>query len=162
MRSVIFLDVDGVLVTRRSLASRAKQKMVVNAGCVSALNSMTSETGAVLVLSSSWRFCGESEMRAILALWGVTGEMIGITPDLTREPQEPGGLYLGVPRRDEIGAWIADNGKSGDRYVIIDDDSDADIEGLLVRTVFEVGLTMADVGRAVQMLTSDIRAEVAR
>jgi hypothetical protein len=156
-RQIVFLDVDGVLVTRRSLESRTKHGMVVNSDCVSALNSITTETGAMIVLSSSWRFCGESEMRAILSMWGVEGKLIGITPDLTRVPMVPGGLYVGVARRDEIKAWILAHGEEGDSYVIIDDDADANLENRLIRTVFELGLTDSGARRAVEML-ADIRA----
>ncbi|HZC25018.1 MAG TPA: HAD domain-containing protein, partial [Candidatus Binatia bacterium] len=90
---LIFLDVDGTLVTKRTLAERLALGLagqaVADPACVDALNQLIAETGARIVLSSSWRFCGKLEMEAVLKLWGVdlkgwtfADQPIGLTPDL--------------------------------------------------------------------------------
>lgn len=148
---VVFLDIDGVLVNRRSLKERSGLRAVADNKCVYALNHVTTSTGAVIVLASSWRFCGLEEMRLILAHWGVRAELIGCTPDLTIPPPTRGALYLGVPRSREIQAWMDENGRP-DSFVILDDDPDADVDGRQIRTQFEVGLTEANAHRAIAIL----------
>lgn len=131
---------------------------MADSSCVSALNYIVRRGGSVLesdqcriVLSSSWRFCGTEEMRLILKHWGVAGELLDCTPDLTRSPESPGAIYVGVPRSREIQAWLDANEKP-ESYVIIDDDLDADIAGRLIKTQFDVGLTLVDAKRANDML----------
>ena len=79
---LIFLDIDGVLVTLSDLSVRLKHEKIVNEKCVKNLNRIIIETGAKIVISSAWRFNGLNEMRCILKFWGVLGEVIGATPDL--------------------------------------------------------------------------------
>lgn len=157
----IFLDIDGVLVNRRSLKERSGMRAVADRGCVDALNRVIVSGGpgsfVPIVLSSSWRFCGLEEMRLILRHWGVWGELIGCTPDLTRVPSESGGLYVGVPRSLEIQAWMGVNGRP-EEFVILDDDRDADVDGRLVATEFESGLTHADANRAIRILGGGVTA----
>ena len=156
---VVFLDVDGVLVNLRSLAERKAigskgQRYAADPACVEQLNRITRETGAVIVVSSSWRFCGVEEMRLILKAWNVEAEMIDITPDLTRVPDKIGGLYEAVPRGAEIAAWMADNGEP-EGIAIIDDDSDMHpLLHCLVKTEFEHGLTEANADHAISLLLS--------
>lgn len=155
-RNLVFLDIDGVLVNRRSLAERSGQKAVADHKCVYALNHVTNITGAKIVLSSSWRFCGLEEMRLILRHWGVIAELVSMTPDLTRKPADSD-LYVATPRREEIKAWLEQNGMP-DRLVVIDDDADADLgDGRFVRTQFEQGLTEHDAHRAIAMLAEASR-----
>lgn len=146
---LIFLDIDGVLVTAKTLKGRSGLRAVADPPCVDALNRITFVTEAKLVISSSWRFCGLEEMRLILKYWGVTGEVIGITPDLTRKVI---GVYSAVPRIREICAWLQAECDDA-RWIAIDDDDD--MEGYqehLVQTVFETGLTEELADRAIAML----------
>ena len=92
---VVFLDIDGVLVTARNLKQRNGRYKVADTKCIYALNHLTTITEAGIVISSSWRFCGENEMRAIFNLWGVYAPIIGMTPDLTRKDGE---LYCSPTR----------------------------------------------------------------
>lgn len=151
---VIFLDVDGVLVNRRSLMDRSGRDSVADSKCVYALNHITDTTGAKIVVSSSWRFCGEQEMRLVLAHWKVRAEMISITPDLTRKENN---LYVATPRGYEIQKWI-DEHPEVTAFAILDDECDmAHLESKLVKTVFEAGLTEQDALKAIQMLTEPVQ-----
>lgn len=154
---IVFLDIDGVLVNRRSLIERSGLRAIGDGDCVDALNHVTDTTGAEIILSSSWRFCGLNEMRLILRHWGVKAPLIGMTPDLTRSPTKHGELYVGVPRGREIQAWLDEAEVKPERFVIIDDDCDMEhLRGSLIKTEFEVGLTMMDALLAIEMLAGEL------
>jgi len=139
---VVFLDIDGVLVNRRS-----GMRAVADHRCVYALNYLLDVSTAQLVISSAWRFCGLEEMRLILGHWGVRGEVIGITPDLTRKVL---GVYSAVERGHEIQAWLDEN--PCDSYVILDDDDPGEAwHERWIRTVFERGLTEHEARKALQL-----------
>lgn len=147
---LIFLDIDGVLVTARTLKGRSGLRAVADPACVAALNYITDTTGAKIVISSSWRFCGLEEMRLILKHWNVTADVIGMTPDLTRKVLN---VYSAVPRIREVCAWLHSEIDDVDAWIAIDDDSDFEgYEHRLVKTVFECGLTMSDAEKAIGML----------
>lgn len=147
---VVFLDIDGVLVTARLLKQRNGRNKVADANCVSALNHLTHVAGAAIVISSSWRFCGQHEMRAIMDFWEVDAPIVGMTPDLTRLE---GGNYHGVPRGHEIQQYL-DEHPEIERFVILDDECDmAHLEPFTVKTKFDCGLTLADAERAIEILS---------
>src|SRR5688500_9278670 len=108
---VVFLDIDGVLVNRKSLMKASGLRATADPHCVEALNAITDATSAKIVVSSTWRYFHRSMgfasplafMRMKLAEWGVRAEVIGCTPDLSRKA---GPLYAGVRRGDEIQAWL--------------------------------------------------------
>jgi hypothetical protein len=80
---VIFLDIDGVLVNRRSLRRRSGQQSTGDGPRVNALNRIIETTHAELVLSSTWRLdYGREEMDEILARWGVRATLVGATVDM--------------------------------------------------------------------------------
>lgn len=146
---IIFLDIDGVLVTLRSFrkfkvsGSRAK----ADPDCVAALNKITEATGAVFVISSTWRYFGIMQVKESLASWGVTGKTISITPRFDDQPQE-------FRRSAEIAYWLNTNERYDvESYIILDDEQD---DGTpterFVKTVFEDGLTMQHAEMAIQLL----------
>lgn len=121
----IFLDIDGVL--NRHYDSSSTPDVIkmfgkfLNIRLIDALNKLTDETGAVIVISSSWRrkdFCTASILRKA----GVTGQIAGETPMLD-------GYNV---RGNEILAWIKENisrlGVSSysdfKQYLILDDSDD--------------------------------------
>lgn len=145
---VAFLDIDGVLVNRRSLKERSGLKAVGDPRCVYALNYLLQVSMAKVVVSSSWRFCGLEEMRLILCHWGMRGDVIDITPDLTRKVL---GVYSAVERGEEIQQWLDEHPEYTD-YVILDDDDPGERwHQRWVRTVFERGMTEHDARRALQL-----------
>jgi hypothetical protein len=113
---------------------------------VNNLNNLCDETGAKIVISSTWRHSGLEYCKDVLEKVGFTGEIIDITP--THESRLRG---------LEILDWIKSNEELiGDRYynfteyVILDDDSDMlywQRNNFLLIDRY-VGLTMGDVFRA--------------
>ncbi len=157
---VIFLDVDGVLVTARygrlhpgrrcCRDARAKHGYAVfDPQCVSALNCLCGATGAQLVISSTWRlfFRGISHLRHVLDEQGVDGEIIGVTPALDSVEAERG---------DEILQWLEHH--PVERYVILDDEDHFWPDSLRARwiqTDFERGLGTTEVLATIRILGAE-------
>lgn len=146
---LIFLDIDGVLNCEAAYrAGECKYVEWVNdlgekdhhqAFCSWSkkyLNKLIEETGAKIVISSTWRHSGIDFMRKVWEMEGMSGEIIGLTPSFRGEIDG----YT-IPRGCEIQKWLRDEGfyhinwdwtsqeeviaKSGiSNYIIIDDDSD--------------------------------------
>lgn len=132
---IIFLDIDGVLTSHAHSKQlhdlRKKHKTKFEYDCaqidktkVVILNSIIEQTGAKVVISSSWRHSHSiGEMQLILNECGFIGEIVGSTSDLRTSANE-------FVRGAEIAKYI-DNmfkGRGKERlnyrkYVIIDDDS---------------------------------------
>ena len=138
MRRVIFLDFDGVLAPIR----RWDRYGDLEPACVRVLNEIVAESGADVVVSSTWRHGRTAaELQAMLEAAGFTGRVVDTTPTDT-----PGGS-----RGDEISAWLAEHAVSG--YVIIDDHSDmGQLQAQLVQTQPAHGLQPVDAVRAIATL----------
>lgn len=156
---VIFLDIDGVLVTWGSLERTAFKSppsgihAEPHKPCVEELNRIIRETGAKIVLSSTWRFtfdCALAVNKFLFPRMGVIGECIGVTP---RGAVNPGGVIeLSTPRGREIAAWLKEN--PTDKFVILDDDSDMEhLMAHLVFTSMREGLTREHADEAIKRLT---------
>jgi len=144
VRPVVFLDIDGVLVTSRSIGTwDSKYKCNrFDQECVKNLNLITDKTRAEIVVSSSWRVGNWPQLVEFLQVEGVTGLVRDRTPLRSMEP-----------RGSEIGCWLHEEGFTGP-FVILDDDTDmADLSPRLLRTSMEDGLTQAIAQRAIKMLT---------
>ena len=136
---VVFLDIDGVLVNKRSWFIRSGSR--ATADPPAALNEITDRANAVIVVSSTWRI-GMSihSMEQILRSFGVTANCVGLTP------------VLGTARGKEIAVWLKMN-KHVKRFVILDDDDDmGPLSDKLVQTIFDDGLSKNHVARALQIL----------
>lgn len=147
-RKIIFLDIDGVLNCEDAYKSGECKyvEFTLDDGskdhyqsfCKRSkdlLNKLIDETGAEIVISSTWRRSGIEFMRKVWELEGMSGEIIGLTPSL----RSPG---FTVPRGIEIKNFLEHDlnfsninwdknyqriemEKSGvSNYIIIDDDSD--------------------------------------
>ena len=155
---VIFLDFDGPLIPIMSYQNpRVSGKSAVAwPPCVTALNRITDTTGARIVVTSVWRADGFMMTKERLKEWGVTGKMIGITPDLTNRGPV---LWNSVPRGLEIEAWIkqyTEDREAVETFVILDDDKDMEhLIPHLIHTPFEVGLTEADADLAIKRLKGE-------
>jgi len=131
---IIFLDIDGVLnnqifYTERSQGERNPDGVKTLGGdiderCVALLNHLIEQTGAKVVISSTWRHSGIEYCREHLEAKGFKGEIIDVTPGLRHE---------GCVRGNEIHHWINKNaemlcgsrvGADFKEYVIFDDDGD--------------------------------------
>jgi hypothetical protein len=139
---IVFLDIDGVLVTRRSFFVRKGNLPTAGAGCVEALNHITAATGASIVVSSSWRReMTLDQLRSVLADWGVQAQIVDVTSDGLRN------------RGAQIEEWIARNGLV-ESFVILDDQADFD-DCLLERAVMtteEIGLGENEAQSAIEIL----------
>lgn len=157
---VVFLDVDGVLNSMRFVSAMDAEcqrtskpfrfEDQLDEGAISLLNQILREGCAVAVLSSSWRLLVDmDEMLRLLRAKGFTGELVGATPNLSHLDRGDHPLWRG----DEIAAWIAEYPRRVTSLVILDDGSDmAALQHRLVQTDPIVGLTAADVARAIAML----------
>lgn len=62
-RKVIFLDIDGVLINRESFMAPLKMRGVrvaAHPACMAQLNRIIADTGAGIVVSSTWRLMRKS------------------------------------------------------------------------------------------------------
>lgn len=129
---IVFLDIDGVL-NKKELDSKSDKSDIIrhneyghmNRSLVDQLNEFTSENDASIVISSKWRCETLEENKAMLSFFGITGDVIGCTPQL--------GNYS--VRGNEIRAWLLDNEsflgcrhQNFKQYVILDDESDMLLE----------------------------------
>jgi hypothetical protein len=158
---IIFLDFDGVLNHEKFYKERFEKRheegamsypnSEIDPLSVSNLNELISETGAKVVISSTWRHSGLEYCQTALEFHGFKGEIIDVTPDLRSE---------NCLRGNEILKWVKDNEESVGpyynftEYVILDDDSDMlywQRNNFILIDRF-VGLTMGNVFQAKKIL----------
>lgn len=146
MDKIIFLDVDGVLNKIDDSLVIQEENYIhrLNSALVENLQKVIQETGAKVVLSSTWRKIPES----VAFLENTIGPIFSKTP------------VLRGWRGEEIKQWIVENNFTG-RYVIVDDDSDMLLEQLphFVQTDPEYGLTPTLVYRIIHRLNKGTRYE---
>lgn len=174
---VLFLDFDGVINNSRTWSEFARsgdEMLVIPTApeCIERLNRLVAETGARVVISSSWRnFAGWDSLAPALATRGFTGEVIGETPNLVNEPgwldrwrtrEGAPFAYERLERGWEIREWIAAHDVTA--FAILDDCSDmAELKPWLVHTDAEIGLDDPDVERAKWLLDNSAKGvELAR
>lgn len=157
---VIFLDVDGVLNSEVSRElDREKfdnwMECEVSEMHVNNLKRIVDETGAKIVLSSSWRYdfpqisgrqviSDPLTMVLVRKLRDAGLEIFDVTPDLH-----------GKMRGLEVQEWL-NNHPEVKRYVILDDDSDFTEEqkAFFVNSTFKSGLTDVLSDKAVSILNA--------
>lgn len=145
---VLFLDFDGVLTsdayTQKCVLEHRRENLFgidwFDPECVAALRKIVDETGAVIVISSSWRELG---LDKLIHLWNeldMPGELYGTTPEWV------------LTKKEAIRQWLSDN--QYDTYVILDDD----ILGLSnqVKTNPRKGLVEEDAIRAIDLLKEEL------
>lgn len=167
-RRVVFLDIDGVLVTWSSMEADRKDHDVWYANgfptfapeCVARLNRITDALGADIVVSSTWRTGTREQFARVVAHivgQGVTAKVIDRTPYLLYE-RDGYALGLHAPRGDEIKLWLEQNQRRVDGFVILDDDDDMEaLAPWLVRTDMDGGLLDEHVDRAIAVATETKR-----
>lgn len=144
---LLFLDVDGVLNSTEVLNTPLRFPVPVGEHHLRLLNTLVTQTGCQIVLSSTWRLSPEyrTGLRAAFEHHGIP-EWIGTTPDLKTGR-----------RADEILGWLRSHVTVPAVAVGIDDAEDIDIgndHGLEVRfktltTDPDSGLTAEVVQQAV-------------
>jgi hypothetical protein len=142
MMKVIFLDIDGVLVTKTHLLDMQEQgkpmadsqgRHLFDPKCVANLKRILDTTGAKIVLSSCWKMFGFEVFTDMWKERGCPGEIMDFTPS-----------KLSGTRGHEIGIWLWEHQGLVESFVIIDDDT-WDLHNSqmphVVQTTWEHGLT---------------------
>ncbi len=140
---IIFLDIDGVLnhelwyrserqcdrVKDMKAQDKDHRLSMIDPAKIELLNSLIKDTGAKVVISSTWRKGTPlDELENLFEQRGFEGEIIDVTPYLRFTGLED--YSYSVPRGCEIKAWLETNKGilnakiSRVKYVIFDDDSD--------------------------------------
>lgn len=119
---VIFLDIDGVL----NCIPQGHDDFggIFHSHFVDNLGRILNETGAKIVISSTWKSSGLKYLKDMWSHRGYPGDIIDITPDVYDLINL--GLfqyYDDVDRGHEIDKWLKDHPEV-DNYVILDDDND--------------------------------------
>ena len=166
---IIFLDIDGVLNSKHWWEIRPKSKGYQNEEAhalrnldpeaIKRLNTLLDRSGAVCVLSSTWRTMYTlSKMQRLLEEKGFTGQLFASTPSHASRPsrKDEQGEVIYERRGIEIQTWLDMLGPrhQPDSFVILDDDGDmAHLMPRLVQTHFDDGLTEVHVEKAMELLT---------
>jgi SAM-dependent methyltransferase len=140
---LIFCDFDGVLNQHSSGHYQLLPELVER------LDRLARETGAVVVVSSWWRWIGVEALRRDLASAGYHGRVIGRTPWLGEDD-----YWDARERGTEVQAVLTYLGDRVQSFVILDDhDRMGDLLPYLVQTEATEGLTEADIERAAAILS---------
>ena len=109
---VIFLDIDGVLNVYGSpyCGTRDEFGDCFHKHFEDNLRWIIEQTGAKIVISSTWRMSGLSVMQTMWQMRDLAGEVLDVTP------------VMNTIRGEEIAEWLREN--NVDSYCIIDDDGD--------------------------------------
>lgn len=159
---VCFLDFDGVLngLETREPASPIHRGLFLSPPLVERVNVLCERTGAVVVLSTSWRRRIDAtgcslDIAEALRHVGARFAIVGATPDHARRDAitrdgETIELWRAPERRHEIAAWVAEH--KPEAFVILDDDRGAEIAGHFVWCDPKRGLSAEGAEMAVRIL----------
>ena len=173
MKKVVFLDVDGVLNSNRTL----HEDISLEDDLISNLKELVDKTGAKIILSSSWRLSTEAVATLMdkldkfgLVISGMTCDSVDLDWlekyefDVTKkyldtkfDYDENRQIKITHDRGAEIFKWLHDHDDCA--YVILDDEIE-DIkpyfsESVIVKTSYKTGLTKEDVKKAIQILNKN-------
>lgn len=165
MNRIIFLDIDGVL--NSNFRNEEQQKEIdkgnlIDEDKVKLLALLVERTGAEIILHSGWRFWFDAErgplrLEAVRLAELLAGEglrIAGVTPDLTTKEIRRTEKFSLI-KADEILLWLKSHSEvSG--WVVLDDLDlhNAYIQKHQVKTDQCVGLTLEDIAKAEEILTS--------
>ena len=166
MKRIIFLDIDGVLNTKwwytqmNRNTPKDKYGYAFDPKAVANLKRIVEETGADIVISSSWKSFGFSELEEMWTDRGLPGKLIGITPNSVSDEllleADIDSIELFHIRGEEIKEWLTKHGKQVSHYAIIDDMDNMlpEQQPHFVHTNPEVGITKEDAEKAIEILIS--------
>lgn len=123
---IIFLDMDGVMVTPRACLMYGDKGIFsyIDPVAVHAINSLCERSNAKIVISSSWRgWMPVRAMKAILSGAGIRQDYFFFD----KEDLQDAGFFtpkMGHSRGEQIQHWINNHYKELTNYLILDDDSD--------------------------------------
>lgn len=131
MKKILFLDIDGVLNTKwwytqmDKNTPRDKYGYTFDPTAVANLKKILDETGADIVISSSWKCMGLSQLEEMWEDRGLPGKIIGITPNSVSDElllnADIDNMELFHIRGTEIREWLRKNSKRVSHYAILDD-----------------------------------------
>ena len=173
MNKVIFLDVDGVLNSSRTLY----EDISLEDDLISNLKELIDKTGAKIILSSSWRLSTDAIATLMdkldkfgLVISGMTCDGVDLDwlekyefdatkkyLDTKFDYDENRQIKITHDRGAEIFKWLHDHDDCA--YVILDDEIE-DIkpyfsESVIVKTSYKTGLTKEDIKKAIQILNKN-------
>jgi hypothetical protein len=168
MEKYIFLDIDGVLATPKSIEGVGGEWKIEDEK-QELLKHIIDSTGAKIVLSSSWRKWDLETTIEFMKQEGFwfSDLIIGVTIRAYQYIDRTKKIHLSIPRGVEIYQWIdtnihSDNGKNWERkklgldyqYVILDDDCDMLYvqRNNFVNTNSTLGLTKDESNKAIEIL----------
>lgn len=148
---VLFLDFDGVLNHEGTYQPAQPGGLIVlvtseterlDSACVARVNRIVRETGARVVVSSTWRHeYDRAQLQGHLTRHGFEGDVFDVTPILS-----------GRPRGLEICAWLEEH-PYVEAFAILDDNGDmGPVVDRLVQTSFAHGLQDEHVDRVIALL----------
>ena len=140
---VIFLDIDGVLNCRKTPNPR-KFPYVIDDELLARFTQLLQQTGASVVLSSTWRY----DPAGIFSAKHYGVPFMDITPDMPDEP-----------RCKEILEWLRDHPEVT-RYVVIDDEDDELDKLPLFQPSSRTGLTQKIVDGAADYLNGRTEKDI--
>ncbi|AKY02293.1 hypothetical protein AEO54_405 [Vibrio phage vB_VorS-PVo5] len=159
MRKVIFLDFDGVINAQTGEWKTVDVPEFIG-GCphstkmVQTLNILIERSQADLVISSTWRLGTDIiTLQQVCTALGIKGRVIGKTDSLGKWTVRGNEIAKYIDEnKEQLGYDYSWNYKS---YVILDDDSDMLLPQAanFVRIDNEVGITLEDVEKAMQVLS---------
>lgn len=144
---VIFLDFDGVMINTGDGKSPnlfdfcGAYCSTASTEAVEALNYIIECTGAVICVTSKWRYgCSLMELQDTVTEWKVDGTVISKTP-----------VRYQMERGTEIQEWLDNH--YVESFVILDDaEKMLHLEEYRILIDPEIGLTMKDAEKAIQLL----------
>ena len=149
---IIFLDFDGVMdnakydiyLNKHNLPEKDEFGVLFDPDCIVALAKIVEQTGAKIVISSSWKdFMTKEEIDQMWQKRQLPSEVIDVTPSTSRH------------RGDEIATWL-NLCPDKCQYVILDDQPreqfNTDQYDHLIITNGFYGLTISDAQRAIEIL----------
>lgn len=166
MMKVIFLDIDGVLNTQDWHSRMTKDTPRDEFGwafdlvAVENLAHIIKETGASIVISSSWKFLGLAKLREMWKIRNLPGIVLDITPNTISDElllnANLDEMKLGVCRGNEIKEWLSKHKGEVSNYVIIDDFDDLlpEQDDHVVLTDTLIGITKFDAEKAIAILNN--------
>ena len=167
MSRIVFLDIDGVLNTERQHDRCVNEGIAPVDGfgyafdpeAVANLKRIVEETGADIVISSSWKLWGLDAMHRMWTRRGLPGKVIDITPNTESDEMllSVDLEYMDIPaiKGSEIKEWLLSNGHDVTNYAILDDLPDMlpEQESHFVQTDPRVGITEDDSNQVIKILT---------
>lgn len=156
MSRVLFLDIDGVILSGEELWASRNNRYLPPAK-IALVNEVLSRTGAVVVVSSTWR--AFDDCLGLLRAAGLTAIHRDWRTD--REARTSGGIYLGEVRGHQIQRWL-DAHPEVESYAIVDDDDDMLPSQMprFVKTPFVTGIAQEHVDALVAALDTPLPLSV--